>query len=87
MSHVATVGAATGIGCVAHHKLCVSDKGIAYPVATYAVLGLKQDAERDATVHLRLDLDPERMTEDERRVAAEKLRALGLLERGAKPNG
>ena len=65
----------------------VQVKGIAYPVATYAVLGPKQDAERDVTTHLRLDLDPERMTDDERRAASEKLRrALGLLEKGAKPN-
>ena len=66
----------------------VQVKGIAYPVATYAVLGPKQDAERDVTAHLQLDLDPERMTDDERRAAAEKLRrALGLLEKGAKSNG
>ena len=66
----------------------VQVKGIAHPVATYAVLGPKQDAERDVTAHLQLDLDPERMTDDERRAAAEKLRrALGLLEKGAKPNG
>ena len=65
----------------------VQVKGIAYPVATYAVLGPKQDAERDVTAHLRLDLDPERMTDDERRAAAEKLRrALGLLEKGASTN-
>ena len=63
-------------------------KGIAYPVATYAVLGPKQDPERDVTAHLRLDIDPDRMTDDERRAAADKLRrALGLLEKGAKPNG
>ena len=66
----------------------VQVKGIAHPVATYAVLGPKQDAERDVTTHLRLDLDPERMTDDERRAAADKLRrALGLLEKAAKPNG
>ena len=66
----------------------VQVKGIAYPVATYAVLGPKQDAERVVTAHLQLDLDPERMTDDERRAAAEKLRrALGLLEKGAKSNG
>ena len=65
----------------------VQVKGIAHPVATYAVLGPKQDAERDVTAHLRLDFDPERMTDDERRAAADKLRrALGLLEKGAKPN-
>ena len=66
----------------------VQVKGIAYPVATYAVLGPKQDAERDVPAHLQLDLDPERMTDDERRAVAEKLRrALGLLEKGAKSNG
>ena len=66
----------------------VQVKGIAYPVATYAVLGPKQDPERDVTAHLRLDIDPDRMTDDERRAAADKLRrALGLLEKGAKPNG
>ena len=66
----------------------VQVKGIAYPVATYAVLGPKQDAERDVTAHLQLDLDPERMTDDERRAAAGELRrALGLLEKVAKPNG
>ena len=66
----------------------VQVKGIAYPIATYAVLGPKQDPERDVTAHLRLDIDPDRMTDDERRAAADKLRrALGLLEKGAKPNG
>ena len=40
------------------------------------------------TVHLRLDLDPERITDDKRRAATDKLRrALGLLEKAAKPNG
>ena len=66
----------------------VQVKGIAYPIATYAVLGPKQDPERDVTAHLRLDIDPDRMTDDERRAAADKLRrALGLLEKVAKPNG
>ena len=59
----------------------VQVKGIAYPVATYAVLGPKQDAERDETTHLRLDLDPERMTDDERksgrRCAAPRARIAG----------
>ena len=65
----------------------VQVKGIAHPVATYAVFGPKLDADRDA-FPLRLELDPDRMTDDERRAAADKLRrALGLLERTAKPNG
>jgi class 3 adenylate cyclase len=64
----------------------VQVKGIAHPVATYAVLGPKLDADRDG-FPLRLELDPDRMTDDERRAAADKLRrALGLLERTAKPN-
>ena len=66
----------------------VQVKGIAQPVATYAVLGPKQDADQGATAHLRLELDAERMTDDERKAAADTLRrALGLLEKAAKPNG
>ena len=42
----------------------VQVKGIAQPVATYAVLGLKQDAEQAATAHLRLEVDAERMSDD-----------------------
>ena len=65
----------------------VQVKGIAQPVATYAVLGPKQDADRGATAHLRLELDAERMTGDERKAAAHALRrALGLLKKAAKPN-
>jgi class 3 adenylate cyclase len=66
----------------------VQVKGIVQPVATYAVLGPKRDAERAVkAAHLRLELDAERMTEDERRAAADQLRrALGLLENAAKPN-
>ena len=61
----------------------VQVKGIAQPVATYAVLGPKQDADRGATAHLRLELDAERMTDDERKAAADTLRrALGLIEKG-----
>ena len=61
----------------------VQVKGIAQPVATYAVVGLKQDAERAGTAHLRLELDADRMSDDERKAAADALRrALGLLERG-----
>jgi class 3 adenylate cyclase len=65
----------------------VQVKGIAQPVATYAVLGPKQDADQGDTAHLRLELDAERMTDDERKAAADTLRrALGLLEKTAKPN-
>jgi PAS domain S-box-containing protein len=55
-------------------------KGIAQPVATYAVVGLSQ--EQAGTAHLRLELEVERMSGDERRAAADALRrALGLLEK------
>ena len=61
----------------------VQVKGIAQPVATYAVVGLKQDAEQAGTQHLRLELDADRMSDDERKAAADALRrALGLLEKG-----
>jgi len=44
----------------------------------------RRDAERAATVHLQL-FDVERMTEEERKAAADQLRrALGLLEEVAK---
>ena len=60
----------------------VQVKGIAQPVATYAVLGLKQDEEQAATAHLRLEVDAERMSDTERKAAADVLRrALGLLEK------
>ena len=60
----------------------VQVKGIAQPVATYAVVGLKQDAERAGTAHLRLEVDADRMSDDERKSAADMLRrALGLLEK------
>src|SRR5215213_3444735 len=62
-------------------------KGLAYPVATYAVVAPKPDTEQAATAHLRLELDAERMTEEERRAAIDELRrALELLENAAKPN-
>jgi PAS domain S-box-containing protein len=61
----------------------VQVKGIAQPVATYAVVGLKQDAEQAGMAHLRLELDADRMSDDERTAAAETLRrALELLEKG-----
>ena len=55
-------------------------KGIAQPVATYAVVGLNQ--EHAGTAHLRLELEVDRMSGDERKAAANALRrALGLLEK------
>jgi class 3 adenylate cyclase len=59
-------------------------KGIAHPVATYEVVGPKPQSEQPSTAHLRLEIDAERMSDAERRAAAEALRrALGLLEKGA----
>jgi class 3 adenylate cyclase len=53
-------------------------KGIAYPVATYQVLGLKAESEQRAIrarlPHLRLDIQPELMSADEREEAAAALR-------------
>jgi PAS domain S-box-containing protein len=61
----------------------VQIKGIAQPVATYLVVGMKPDAEQDGTQHLRLELDAERMSDDERKKAADTLRrALESLEKG-----
>jgi PAS domain S-box-containing protein len=61
----------------------VQVKGIAQPVATYAVVGLKQDVEQVGTAHLRLEVNADRMSDDERKAAADVLRrALGLLEKG-----
>jgi len=62
----------------------VQVKGITHPIATYTVIGPKQDPEQVGTAHLRLEFEVERMSDDERKAAAEELRrALGLLERGA----
>ena len=41
-------------------------KGIAQPVMTYQVIGPNAAAKPSATAHLRLELDTERMSEDER---------------------
>jgi PAS domain S-box-containing protein len=61
----------------------VQVKGIAQPIKTYAVVGLKQDSEQTGTAHLRLEFDADRMSDAERKAAAEALRrALGSLERG-----
>jgi adenylate cyclase len=59
----------------------VQVKGIAQPVVTYAVIGLNQDSEQAGTEHLRLELEIDRMSGNERKAAANALRrALGLLE-------
>ena len=59
----------------------VQVKGIAEPVATYAVVGLQQDLERLARRICKLELEADRMSGDERKAAADALRrALGLLE-------
>jgi class 3 adenylate cyclase len=62
-------------------------KGIAYPVATYCVVGLSTDQAvasslvRTNTPHLRLEIEPALMTSDERQQAATALRhALSVLE-------
>jgi PAS domain S-box-containing protein len=61
----------------------VQVKGIAQPVATYAVVGPKQDSDQVTIADLRLELDPDQMSEDERKAAANALRrALGALEKG-----
>jgi adenylate cyclase len=60
----------------------VQVKGIAQPVTTYAVVGLSQDPEQGGTAHLKLELEVDRMSGDERKAAAGALRrALGLLEK------
>src|SRR5262249_27060319 len=57
-------------------------KGIAHPVATYEVVGPKQQSGLPSTTHLRLEIDAERMSDEERKEAAEELRrALGRLEK------
>ena len=59
----------------------VQVKGIVEPVTTYAVIGVNQDPEHAGTAHLRLELEVDRMSGDERKAAADALRrALGLLE-------
>ena len=63
-------------------------KGIAQPVAAYAVLGPKQGADPSAGARLRLDIDPERMSMAERAAAADELRrALTMLEKTIRPDG
>ena len=63
----------------------VQVKGITQPVATYLLVGLKPDTEQASKEHLRLELDAERMSDDERKAAADTLRrALQSLEKGNK---
>ena len=66
----------------------INVKGIAHPVATYGVAGLRSGPApsplRADMPHLRLEIDPQRMSQDERERAAEALRrALGAIERPA----
>jgi len=59
-------------------------KGIAQPIATYEMIGPKPKLAQPSTAHLTLELDAARMSDHERKVAAETLRrALGLLEKPA----
>jgi PAS domain S-box-containing protein len=59
-------------------------KGIADPVATYEVVGQRPQSKQPSASHLRLEIDAARMSEEERKMAADELRrALGLLEQGA----
>jgi hypothetical protein len=50
----------------------VQIKGIAQPVATYAVVGPKRDVKEAATAHLQLRLDADRMSDCERKAAARR---------------
>jgi hypothetical protein len=51
-------------------------------LTSYVVVGFKQEEEQTGSTHLRLELDPERMSQDERQAAAAQLRrALSLLEK------
>jgi PAS domain S-box-containing protein len=59
----------------------VQVKGIAEPIATYVVAGIRQNAEQVDAAHLRLELALDRMSGQERKAAAETLRrALEQLE-------
>ena len=58
-------------------------KGIAQSVAIYTVFGPKQSATQATTEHLLLEIDAGRMSNSERKAAAETLRrALEQLEKG-----
>jgi hypothetical protein len=48
------------------------------------MVGPKPQSEQPSMAHLRLEIDAESMSDEERKVAADALRrALGLLEKGA----
>ena len=64
----------------------VQVKGIAQPVATYAVLGLKQDEEQAATAHLRLEVDAERMSDNERKAASQRAAPRARIARKRRPS-
>ena len=69
---------------ICEERGCVQVKGIARPVVTYEVLGMKQDSKDEDTPNLRLELDTESMSDDERRAAADALRsALESLEKSS----
>src|SRR5262249_52422806 len=65
----------------------VQVKGIAHPIATYVVIGPHHDDTEPAnTAHFHLELDVKRMSDDERKAAADALRrAIGTLEKGGQP--
>lgn len=59
-------------------------KGIAHPVETYEVVGPRSQSKQPSASHLRLEIDAARMSEEERKMAADELRrALDLLEQRA----
>jgi PAS domain S-box-containing protein len=61
----------------------VQVKGIAQPIATYLVVGPHRNTDEVSPAHLRLELDVNSMSGDERQAAADALRrALRLLEKG-----
>jgi adenylate cyclase len=63
-------------------------RGIAQPVAAYAVLGPKHGAAPEVRTPLRPDFDPERMSMAERAAAADELRrVLTTLEKTMRPDG
>jgi adenylate cyclase len=67
---------------VCEERGSVQVKGIAQPVATYAVVGPKAERQQTATANLRLEFDADRMSDSERSTAANALRrALELLEK------
>jgi class 3 adenylate cyclase/HAMP domain-containing protein len=65
----------------------VQVKGIAQPVMTYLVSGLKNDADQAGFGHLKIELEVGRMSDAERKAAADELRrALLRLEQSGRDN-